>query len=100
MLCFFFFFCLCYFFSFQVLCDFQMSLDPWLGCEEHAECAWAQELNGYQVLFECGHGRFWFLGDRVRPQVQHVYPPKTIPAYPCPSIWLVDLLANEEIAHT
>ena len=26
-------------FSFWVLCDFQMSLNPWLGCEEHAECA-------------------------------------------------------------
>ena len=34
------------FFSFRVFCDFQMSLDPWLGCEEYAECEWAQELNG------------------------------------------------------
>ena len=34
------------FFSFLVLRDFQMSLDPWLGCEEYAECEWAQELNG------------------------------------------------------
>ena len=51
------------FFSFQVLCDFQMSLNPWLGYKEHVECAWAQELNGRQVLFECGHGRYWYLGD-------------------------------------
>ena len=29
------------FFSFQVLCDFQMSLNLWFGCEEHAKCAWA-----------------------------------------------------------
>ena len=46
------------FFSFWVLCNFQMSLDPWLGCEEFVECEWAQELNGHQVLFECGHGRY------------------------------------------
>ena len=42
-----------------------MSLNPLLGCEEHHECAWAQELNGHQALFECGHGRYWYLGDRV-----------------------------------
>ena len=35
----FFFFFFDGFFSFWVLCDFQMSLNPWLGCEEHAECA-------------------------------------------------------------
>ena len=87
-----------FFFSFWVLCDFQMSLDPWLGCEEFVECEWAQELNGRQVLFEFGHGRYWYLGDRVLPQVQHVYPPATILIPPCPSIWLADLLANEEIA--
>ena len=27
-----------------------------------------------------------------------MYPPETIPTPPCPSIWLADLLANEEIA--
>ncbi|KAK9991875.1 hypothetical protein SO802_026860 [Lithocarpus litseifolius] len=27
-----------------------MSLDPWLGCEERAKCEWAQELNSRQVL--------------------------------------------------
>ncbi|KAK9993607.1 hypothetical protein SO802_023310 [Lithocarpus litseifolius] len=56
-----------------------MSLNPWLGCEEYVECAWAQELNGRQVLFECRHGRYWYLGDWVLAQ-------------------LADLLANEEIA--
>ena len=86
-----------FFFSFWVLCDFQMSLDPWLGCEEFVECEWAQELNGRQVLFEFGHGRYWYLGDRVLPQVQHVYPPTAIPIPLCPSIQLADLLANEEI---
>ena len=34
-----------------------------------AECEWAQELNGPQVLFDCGHGRYWYLGDRVLAQV-------------------------------
>ena len=43
---------------FWVLYDVQMSLDPWLGCEEHDECAWAWELNEHQVLFECGHRRY------------------------------------------
>ena len=38
-MCFFFFFFFDGLFSFWVLCDFQMSLNPWLGCEEHAECA-------------------------------------------------------------
>ena len=92
-----FFFGLCGFFSFWVLCDFQMSLNPWLRCEEHVECVWAQKLNGHQVLFECSHRRYWYLGDQVLAQVQLVYPLKTIPAYHCPSIWLADLLANEEI---
>ena len=27
-----------------------------------------------------------------------MYPPETIPIHPCPSIWLADLLAKEEIA--
>ena len=76
-----------------------MSLNPWLGCEEHVKCAWAQELNGHQVLFECGHGRYWYLGDRVLAQVQHMHPPKMILAHPCHSIRLADLLTNEEIAH-
>ena len=96
---FFFFFFFCGFFSFWVLCDFQISLNPWLGCEEHVECAWAQELNGRQVLFKCGHGRYWYLRDWVLAQVQHVYPLQMILAHPCPFIWLANLLANEEIAH-
>ena len=29
------------FFSLWVLHDFQMSLDPWHGCEEYSECEWA-----------------------------------------------------------
>ena len=75
-----------------------MCLNLWVGCEEHAKCEQALELNGYQVLFECGHGRYWYLGDRVLPQVQHVYPPTTIPIPPCPSVWLADLLTNGEIS--
>ena len=75
-----------------------MSLDPWLGCEEYAECEWDLELNGCQVLFKCVHGRYWYLGDRLLAQIQHVYPPVTILVPPCPSIRLADLLANEEIA--
>ena len=75
-----------------------MSLDPWLGCEEHAKCEWAQELNGSQVLFECGHERYWYLGDWVLAQVRYMYLPEMIPIHPCPSIRLADLLANEEIA--
>ena len=75
-----------------------MSLDPWSGCEEYAECERALELNSRQVLFEYGHGRYRYLGDRVLPQVQHVYPPTTIPIPLCPSIRLANLLANEEIA--
>ena len=77
---------------------FQMSLNPWVGCEEYAECEWALELNSHQVLFECGDGRCWYLGNQVLPQVQHVYPPTTIPFPPCPSIQLADLLTNEVIA--
>ena len=37
---------------------FQMSLNPWVGCEEYAKCEWALELNSCQVLLECGHGRY------------------------------------------
>ena len=50
------------------------------------------------MLFECDHGRYWYLSDRLLPQFEHVYPPTTIPVPPCPSIYLADLLANEEIA--
>ena len=75
-----------------------MSLDPWLGCEECAKCEWAQELSSCQVLFECGHGRYWYLGDWVLTQVHRVYPLTTILVQPWPSIRLANLLANEEIA--
>ena len=74
-----------------------MCLNPWVGCEEYVECERALELSRRQVLFDCGHGRYWYLGDRVLPQVQHVYPPITILVPPCPSIQLADLLTNEEI---
>ena len=50
------------------------------------------------MLFECGHGRYWYLGDQVLAQVQDVYPLETIPAPLYPSIRLANLLANEEIA--
>ena len=49
------------------------------------------------MLFEYGHGRYWYLGDRALAQVQHVYPPTIVPIPPCPSIRLADLLVNEEI---
>ena len=75
-----------------------MSLNPWAGCEGCVECERVLELNGCQVLFDCGHGRYWYLGDWVLPQVQHEYPPITIPIPPCPSIQLADFLADEEIA--
>ena len=42
---------------------FQMNLNPWAGCEGYVECERALELNGLQVLFECGHGKYWYLGD-------------------------------------
>ena len=77
---------------------FQMSLNPWAGCEGYTEYKRALELNGRQVLFECGHGRYRYLGDQVLPQVQHEYPPTTIPIPPCPFIRLVDFLNYEEIA--
>ena len=44
-----------------------MSLNPWVGCKEYDECEWALELNSYQILFECGHVRYWYLGDQVLP---------------------------------
>ena len=44
-----------------------MSLNPWVGYEEYVECEWALELNSRQVLFECGHGRYWYLGNQVLP---------------------------------
>ena len=65
---------------------FQMDLNPWAGCEGYAGCEWALKLNGHQVLFECGHGRHWYLGDRVLPQVEHEYPPTTIPTLPCHTV--------------
>ena len=77
---------------------FQMSLNPWVGYEEYVECEWALEFNSHQVLFKCGHGRYWYLGNWVLPQVQHLYPLTTIPVPPCPSIRLADLLIDEEIA--
>ena len=32
------------------------------------------------------------------PQVEHEYPPTTIPTPPCHTVWLADFLANEKIA--
>ena len=75
-----------------------MKLNPWARCEGYAKCEQALELNGHQVLFECGHGKYWYLSDRVLPQVEHVYLSTTIPIPPCLTIWLAELLANEEIA--
>ena len=77
---------------------FQILLNPWAGCEGYAECEWTLELNGRQVLYECRHGKYWYLGDRVLPQVEHEYPPTTIPTPPCFTVWLVDFLTDEEIA--
>ena len=76
---------------------FQMNLNPWARCEGYAECERALELNSHQVLFECGHGKYWYLGDRVLPQVEHVYPPATILTRPCLTVQLANFLANEEI---
>ncbi|KAL0001954.1 hypothetical protein SO802_015735 [Lithocarpus litseifolius] len=72
------------------------SLNPWAGCDGYTECEQSMGLNRCQALFECGHGRYWYLGDRVLPEVHHVYPPTTIPVPPYPSIWLVDFLTDEE----
>ena len=76
---------------------FQMSLYPWAGCEGYVECERALALNGCQVLFKCGRGRYWYLGDRVLPQVEHEYPPTTIPTPLCPTVQLADFLTDEEI---
>ena len=75
-----------------------MNLNPWAWGEGYAECEPALELNSCQVLFECGHEKYWYLSDRVLPQVEHVYPFATIPAYPCLTVRLADFLADEEIA--
>ena len=77
---------------------FQMTLNPWARCEAYAKCERALELNGRQILFKCGHGKYWYLGDRVLPQVKHVYPPTIIPTPPCHTVKLADFLADEEIA--
>ena len=77
---------------------FQMNLNPLAGFEGYAKCEWALELNSCQVLFECRHGKYWYLGDRVLPQVEHVHPPATILAHPCHTIQLAGPLADEEIA--
>ena len=55
-------------------------------------------MNGCQVLFEYEHGKYWYLGDQVSAQVEHVYPLTTIPTLPCHTIRLADLLADKEIA--
>ena len=75
-----------------------MNLNPQAGCEGYVECEWALELNGHQVLFECGHGKYWYLGDQVSPQVEHVYPPTITPTPPYHTVRLADFLADEEIA--
>ena len=77
---------------------FQMNLNPWVGCEGYAECERALELNGRQVLFECGHGKFWYLGDQVSLQVEHVYHPATIPIPHCRTIQLAKFLVDKEIS--
>ena len=61
-------------------------------------CERALELNGRQVLFEYGHGKYWYLSDWVLLQVEHEYPPTTLPTPPCHTVWLADFLADEEIA--
>ena len=75
-----------------------MDLNPWARCERYVECERALELNGRQILFKCGHGKYWYLGDRVLPQVKHVYPPIIIPTPPCHTVRLADFLVDEEIA--
>ena len=49
-------------------------------------------------MFECGHGKYWYLGDRVSPQVEHVYPPTTFLTPPYHTVRLANLLADKEIA--
>ena len=75
-----------------------MDLNSWARCEGYVVCEQALEQNGRQVLFECGHGKYSYLRDRELSQVEHKYPPTTIPTPPCHTIQLVDFLANEEIA--
>ena len=77
---------------------FQMDLNPWDGCEGYAKCERALELNGRQVLFECGHRRYWYLGDQVLSQVEQKYPPTIVPNPLCHTVQLADFLASEEIA--
>ncbi|KAL0014164.1 hypothetical protein SO802_001233 [Lithocarpus litseifolius] len=74
-----------------------MNLNPWVGCKGYVECERALESNSHQVLFECGYGKYWYLGERVLPQVEHVYRPTTIPTPPCHTVWLANFLADEEI---
>ena len=50
-----------------LLVIFQMNLNSWVGCEGYVECEGALELNGCQVFLECGHGKYWYLRDRVLP---------------------------------
>ena len=76
-----------------------MNLDPWEGCEGYVECTLALELNEHQVLFECDHGRYWYLGDQVLPLVYHVYPPKVIPINLCPLVRFANPLTNDEVAN-
>ena len=83
---------------FEFLCDFLDKIKSLARCEGYAKCKRDLELNSHQVLFECGHGKYWYLGDWVLPQVEHVYPPATIPTPHCRTIWLADFLADEEIA--
>ncbi|KAL4649462.1 hypothetical protein ACB092_01G015100 [Castanea dentata] len=75
-----------------------MNLNPWAGCEGYAKYERALELNGHQVLFEYGHGKYWYLGDWMLLEVEQVYPPTTILVLPCSSIRLADFLTDEEIA--
>ena len=77
---------------------FQMDLNPWDGYVGYAEYERALELNGRQVLFECGHGRYWYLGDQVLSQVEHKYPPTIVPNPLCHTVQLADFLVGEEIA--
>ena len=48
-------------------------------------------------MFEYGHGN-WYLSDRVLPQVEHEYPPTTVPTPPYLTVWLADFLTDDEIA--
>lgn len=58
-----------------------------------------RKLMAFFLDFSVGrHGRYWYLGDWVLPQVQHVYPFTTISIPYCLFVRLVDLLTDEEIA--